>query len=322
MPMTGIVERYARDRACASGARWSRDCLRRRRASRPSISTTRWAARCSARSASCPSITRRAPSARSSASTARRSPTPSARGKQFVDLGAGDCCKALGLAAVPRAGALPRRRHRRATRSPRSLARMAPEFPEIEMLGVVADFTRGPRPAPRSRRAIRSRSSIRARRSATSRRPRRASSCVRCTCIASGARQRPADRRRHQEGSAAALDGVRRCGRRHRGVQPQRAASRQPRCSAATSSPRRSTTWRLRRGGGAHRDAPRRRARRRRCTLDGADAHLRGRRAHPHRELVQVRAGGVRRCCCSDAGFRTRALLAGCERDFAVFYAA
>ena len=67
-------------------------------------------------------------------------------GTQFVDLGAGDCCKARALAAVPRARALPRGRHRRATRSRASLARMAPDFPEIEMLGVVTDFTRRPRP--------------------------------------------------------------------------------------------------------------------------------------------------------------------------------
>jgi len=64
------------------------------------------------------------------------------RGRQFVDLGAGDCCKAqswlpfLDVAryiAVDFAG----------PEIERSLARMAPDFPEVEMLGVVADFTRG-----------------------------------------------------------------------------------------------------------------------------------------------------------------------------------
>ncbi|MCC6192953.1 MAG: L-histidine N(alpha)-methyltransferase [Burkholderiales bacterium] len=64
------------------------------------------------------------------------------QGKQFVDLGAGDCCKALAwlafvapsrYIAVDFAG----------DEIARSLARMAPDFPEVEMLGVVADFTRG-----------------------------------------------------------------------------------------------------------------------------------------------------------------------------------
>jgi dimethylhistidine N-methyltransferase len=64
------------------------------------------------------------------------------RGRQFVDLGAGDCCKAqswlpfLDVAryiAVDFAG----------PEIERSLARMSPDFPEVEMLGVVADFTRG-----------------------------------------------------------------------------------------------------------------------------------------------------------------------------------
>lgn len=64
------------------------------------------------------------------------------RGKQFVDLGAGDCCKAQSwlsfifpsrYIAVDIAGA----------ELERALSRMAPDFPEVEMLGVVADFTAG-----------------------------------------------------------------------------------------------------------------------------------------------------------------------------------
>ena len=64
------------------------------------------------------------------------------QGKQFVDLGAGDCCKAEAwlpfvspsrYIAVDIAGA----------EIERALARMAPEFPEIEMVGVVADFGAG-----------------------------------------------------------------------------------------------------------------------------------------------------------------------------------
>jgi dimethylhistidine N-methyltransferase len=63
-------------------------------------------------------------------------------GQQFVDLGAGDCCKAEAwlpfvspsrYIAVDIAGA----------EIERALARMAPDFPEIEMIGVVADFGGG-----------------------------------------------------------------------------------------------------------------------------------------------------------------------------------
>jgi len=64
------------------------------------------------------------------------------KGRQFVDLGAGDCCKGQAwlpfldparYVAVDIAGA----------ELEKSLARMAPDFPEIEMIGVIADFTRG-----------------------------------------------------------------------------------------------------------------------------------------------------------------------------------
>jgi len=62
------------------------------------------------------------------------------QGGQLVDLGAGDCCKAQSwlpflnparYIAVDIAAA----------EIERSLARMAPDYPEVEMLGVVADFT-------------------------------------------------------------------------------------------------------------------------------------------------------------------------------------
>ena len=64
------------------------------------------------------------------------------RGKQFVDLGAGDCCKGqswmpfvtpLRYVAVDIAAA----------ELARALSRLAPDFPEVEMMGVVADFTSG-----------------------------------------------------------------------------------------------------------------------------------------------------------------------------------
>ena len=63
-------------------------------------------------------------------------------GRQFVDLGAGDCYKAEAwlphlaparYIAVDIAG----------DALGRALARMAPEFPELEVTGIVADFTRG-----------------------------------------------------------------------------------------------------------------------------------------------------------------------------------
>jgi len=63
------------------------------------------------------------------------------QGGQFVDLGAGDCCKAEGwlpflnpsrYVAVDIAG----------PEIERSLSRMAPDYPEIEMVGVVTDFSR------------------------------------------------------------------------------------------------------------------------------------------------------------------------------------
>jgi dimethylhistidine N-methyltransferase len=62
-------------------------------------------------------------------------------GKQLVDLGAGDCCKA--------ASWLPYFQPRRylavdIARAPinKALSGLAPEFPEIEMLGIVTDFAR------------------------------------------------------------------------------------------------------------------------------------------------------------------------------------
>lgn len=64
------------------------------------------------------------------------------KGAQFVDLGAGDCCKAQSwlpfvsparYIAVDIAG----------PEIERALSRMAPDYPEIEMLGVVTDFSQG-----------------------------------------------------------------------------------------------------------------------------------------------------------------------------------
>ena len=60
----------------------------------------------------------------------------------MVDLGAGDCCKALAwlpFLAPTRYLAVDIARQAIAD----SLAKMAPEYPEIEMLGIVADFVNG-----------------------------------------------------------------------------------------------------------------------------------------------------------------------------------
>ncbi len=64
------------------------------------------------------------------------------RGKQFVDLGAGDCCKALAwlpFVEPSRYIAVDIARDEIAN----ALAKMAPDFPEVEMLGIVADFGEG-----------------------------------------------------------------------------------------------------------------------------------------------------------------------------------
>ena len=64
------------------------------------------------------------------------------RERQFVDLGAGDCCKGqawLPFLAPKRYIAVDIAR----AELERSLSRMAPDFPEIEMLGVIADFMSG-----------------------------------------------------------------------------------------------------------------------------------------------------------------------------------
>ena len=63
-------------------------------------------------------------------------------GRQFVDIGAGDCCKAegwLAFVAPARYIAVDIAGHEIAN----ALDRMAPDFPEVEMIGVVDDFSRG-----------------------------------------------------------------------------------------------------------------------------------------------------------------------------------
>jgi dimethylhistidine N-methyltransferase len=62
-------------------------------------------------------------------------------GKQFVDLGAGDCCKAQGWIPF----VMPQRYIAVDIAGPeidRALAKMSLDFPEVEMLGLVTDFSR------------------------------------------------------------------------------------------------------------------------------------------------------------------------------------
>ncbi len=63
-------------------------------------------------------------------------------GGQFVDLGAGDCCKGeswLAFVAAKRYVAV----DIAAEEINRALARLAPDYPDVEMLGVITDFTAG-----------------------------------------------------------------------------------------------------------------------------------------------------------------------------------
>lgn len=63
-------------------------------------------------------------------------------GGQFVDLGAGDCCKGeswLAFVAAKRYVAV----DIAAEAINRALARLAPDYPDVEMLGVITDFTAG-----------------------------------------------------------------------------------------------------------------------------------------------------------------------------------
>ncbi|MDH5265496.1 MAG: L-histidine N(alpha)-methyltransferase, partial [Betaproteobacteria bacterium] len=62
-------------------------------------------------------------------------------GRQFVDLGAGDCCKARGwlpFLAPSRYVAVDIAVHEIAA----ALERLAPDFPELELVGVATDFSR------------------------------------------------------------------------------------------------------------------------------------------------------------------------------------
>ena len=195
---------------------------RPRRASPRSTSTTSSAARSMARSAGCPSTTRRAPRSRSSSEQRLEIAEAIGPGRQFVDLGAGDCCKAQGVAAV--------RRARRATSRWTSPIHEIAAALDAHGAGFpgAGDGRRGhgllARAGPRRRarrRGPRS-SSTPGRASATSRRPRRASFLARI--------------RRHCVGAAR----QRRCSSAWTARRPKAAARRGLR-RRARASPRRST---------------------------------------------------------------------------------
>jgi uncharacterized SAM-dependent methyltransferase len=139
---------------------------------------------------------------------------------QFVDLGAGDCSKGeswLPFVAAKRYVAVDIADRMIA----RSLARLAPAFPGVEMLGVVTDFTLGLDCVPILPNCQRL-SSILARRSAISPLtkllfPEGHTAALR------NSRQWPIDRRRHSQGQGASRSGLRRFARRDCGLQPQRA---------------------------------------------------------------------------------------------------
>ncbi len=145
------------------------------------------------------------------------------RGRQFVDLGAGDCRKGetwLGWIVPSRYIAVDIAEEAIGE----ALARMAPRHPSIDMLGRRHRLRRRARFRGATSPTRPRRSSIPARRSATSRRTRRCASSrgIRRHCVVPG--QRPPDRRRH--GQAAR--------RGSRQPTPTRSASR--RRSTATRS--------------------------------------------------------------------------------------
>ena len=248
----------------------------------------RSAARCSAPSANCRSTTRRAPSARSSANIARPSPIPSdAASSSWIWARATAARRSRGCRSWRRRATS--RSTSRATRSRSRSRTMAPEFPEIEMLGIVADFTDGlDLEADLDARAV---TFFYPGSSIGNFDPDAALAFLRRVqaSLRTAAGQWPADRRRHQEGQGAARRRLRRCGRRDRRLQPQRAASREPsarqRFPAGSLCASRLLQCRRRPGGDASRgdDAAN-------GTAAGRRAQVRGRRTHPHREFLQVRA--------------------------------
>ena len=174
----------------------------------------------------CRSTTRRARSG-NIRTLPRRDRRATGTGKQFVDLGAGDCRKAAVLAAVPRAVALRRGRHRARRARPRAVAACRPAS-AYRHARRRRRFHARARPLARSRRrrddVLLSRLVDRQFRPGRGRAiPARDSPPLRRR-----GRERTADRRRHEEGSRTARRGLRRRRRRHRGVQPQRARERQP----------------------------------------------------------------------------------------------
>ena len=225
-----IVDRSRRERARTSAPRWSRRCIGDARAHRAEVLLRRARLRALRRHLPAARVLPDAHRGRALPRAPRaRSRRPSAQGRQFVDLGAGDCCKAqawLPFVAPARYIAV----DIAAREIARALARMAPDFPEVEMIGVVTDFTAG---LPLERRPRRAAGHV-----LLSRLEHRQLHAGRGACAflraihahcARASRQRAADRRGRQEGQARVLDAAYDDALgRDRGVQPQRAAAPEP----------------------------------------------------------------------------------------------
>ena len=274
-----------------------------RPASRRSSSTTGSARTCSRRSPSCPSTTRRAPRRRSSPRMAPRWRAAIGSACTLIDLGAGNCAKAARLfpllepsryVAVDISVEFLRDALRqRAARAPAASTSSASGQDFSSSLDAAApSCSASERPVffyPGS--------------SIGNFTPRRGARASCAACAQRASRRRPADRRRPG--------------------QADKPCSRPP-TTTRSASPRRSTSTLLRhlnRLIGSDFD-PRQwrhvaffdeassriemhleaRASARRA-LAGRRAPLRRRRAHPHRELVQVHGRRLRRDCCVDAGF-------------------
>ena len=217
--------------------------------------------------------------------------------------------------------ALRRRRHRRDALAA-ALARMAPEFPELAMIGRRHRLHARPRPARRSRRSapgdvllprLVDRQLRAGRRAALPRRHASALPAPPGSGLLIGVDTRKDPRR---------LAGrLRRRGRRHRGVQPQRAAARQPLLGSDFDPEAFDHRRVLRRGAPAASKCTSRRRRAQTVTLGGERAPFEaGERIHTENSYKYAPAEFARDA--AGAGFAAVRCWQDDAGDFAVFYAA
>ena len=253
---------------------------------RAASSTTRAAASCSRRSRACPSTIRPAPRPRSSRRTPPRWPTACRTAACWSSSAPAPACKTeILLRQLPR---LARLRHRSTCRRARSRTpseRLAARFPTLDVRPIVGDFSHPVALPPDL-----------AGRHKTGLLPRlhhRQSHAGRGAAAAAGLPRRalagrPPDRRRRpQEGRAQARARLQRRRGRHRRVQSQPAGAHQPRARRHfdLDAFRHEAIYNPREGRiEMHLESMRdQEVRGRRPPLP-----LPGRRAHPHRELLQV----------------------------------